>query len=283
MWATTHNNNMRKSVELQVGTLSIHTLQEGDPSLPTLLCLHGWPTNAELYRHLLPVLAPHRHVVAVDLPGFGKSDGAPGRYSFRFLDEFLTQLVDALGVREIGLMVHDLGGPIGLHWAVHNPSRVRELIVLNTLAYPNFSWAVALFAAALKFPVTNRLLTRPKGVESAIRLGVRNKSRITDDVARLYSAPYHSLERQRLLRRSGMELSLSGFKRIAAGLSNLDDKPCALVYGNKDRILPDVGKTMKRLHASWPDSTLTALPAGHFIQEDIPEELAAALLKFVTA
>ena len=165
---------------------------------------------------------------------------------------------------------------------VHNPTRVRELIVLNTLAYPDFSWAVVLFAAALKFPLTHRLLTRPQGVASAIRLGVRNKSQITDEVAQLYSAPYHSRERQRLLRRSGMELSLSGFKRIAAGVSKLEDKPCALVYGDKDRILPDVAKTMQRLHESWPLSTLTALPAGHFLQEDIPHELAAALLPFVT-
>ncbi|MFT5357188.1 MAG: pimeloyl-ACP methyl ester carboxylesterase [Polyangiales bacterium] len=272
---------MRKSVDLQVASLAIHTLQEGDPSLPALLCLHGWPTNAELYRHLMPVLAPHRRVIAVDLPGFGESEEPPGRYSFRFFDAFLNELVDVLGVPEVGLMVHDLGGPIGLHWAVHNPSRVRELIVLNTLAYPNFSWAVALFAVGLKLPVTNRLLTSPQGVEAAIRLGVRNKARITPDVARLYSALYKDRERQHLLRRSGMELSLSGFKRIAAGLSKLDDKPSALVYGDEDRILPDVAKTMRRLHNTWPLSTLTALSAGHFIQEDVPVELGAALLNFV--
>lgn len=272
---------MPHSIHLKVGSLNIHTLQDGDESLPALLCLHGWPTNAELYRHLIPVLAPHRRVIAIDLPGYGKSDAPPGRYSFRFCDAFLTELVDALNVPDIGLVVHDLGGPIGLHWAVHNPSRVRELVVLNTLAYPNFHWAVALFVAGLKLPITNRLLTHPRGVEAAMRFGVRNKSRITKDVARRYSKPYEDRQRRELLRRSGMELSLGGFKRIAAGLSNLDDKPAALIYGERDRILPDVAKTMERLHASWPSSTMTALPAGHFLQEDVPDELAAKVLEFV--
>lgn len=270
-----------RSVQVQVGSTRVHTLQDGDPALPTLLCLHGWPTNAELYRHLLPVLASHRRVVAVDLPGFGKSEGPPGRLSFRYLDSFLSELVDVLDVSDVGLLVHDLGGPIGLHWAVHNPTRVHELVVLNTLAYPDFSWAVVLFGAALRLPLFNKLLTHPKGVEAAIRLGVRNKSRITADVARLYSAPYQDPERRRLLRRSGMELSLGGFKRIEEGLPQLSEKPCALVYGDQDRILPDVARTMRRLHDTWPRSTLRALRAGHFIQEDIPEELAAALLAFV--
>jgi len=61
-------------------------------------------------------------------------------------------------------MQNDLGGPVGLYWAAQNPSRVRDIVLLNTLAYPETSWAVKLFLLALRTPVLRDYLVSPKGI-----------------------------------------------------------------------------------------------------------------------
>ncbi len=274
-----------RSEFVQVGDLRIHYNTVGDDAgLPPLVFLHGWPTNAALYRNIMPQLSAQRRVIALDFPGFGQSENPQeNRYSFRFFDQFLSDFFTAMKIDDVGLVIHDLGGPIGLHWAVHNPTRVRELVVLNTLAYPEFHWGVVLFIAALKLPFVKQKLSSPEGVEWAMRFGVRNRKVITDEVAKLYSDPYREdPHAQHLLRKAGGELSLGGFKRIESGLNTVAHVPTRIIYGEGDRILPDGAKTMARLGEVWPNAQITGLPqAGHFLQEDAPEEVTRLIGDFL--
>ena len=67
-------------------------------------------------------IAERNRVLAIDLPGFGGSDKPLGvRYGFELFERTLDGFLAALGVEEVGLAVHDLGGPVGLHWAVQRP------------------------------------------------------------------------------------------------------------------------------------------------------------------
>ena len=80
---------------------------EGDP----ILLLHGFPTSSHLYRNILPTLAKTHRAIALDLPGYGLSD----------------KPLDSLDISTTNLVVHDLGGPVGMYWAVHNPHRVKTM------------------------------------------------------------------------------------------------------------------------------------------------------------
>src|SRR6185312_10442028 len=75
--------------------------EAGRPDAPALLLLHGFPTSSNMFRNLIPRLAPSFHVVAPDFPGFGQS-GMPDRGSFAYTFENLTNVVDAL-VDQLGL------------------------------------------------------------------------------------------------------------------------------------------------------------------------------------
>ncbi len=105
------------SHEVEVEGLRLHYLEagEGDP----VLLLHGWPTSSFLWRNLIPILAEGNRVIAPDLPGFGRSDKPlDASYSFGFYNRVLDGFLSAVGVSRLhGLAVHDIGGPIGLHWA----------------------------------------------------------------------------------------------------------------------------------------------------------------------
>jgi len=270
------------SVESKVVVVNgrkLHYLEAG--SGPPVLLLHGWPTNAQLWRKSLGPLSATRRAIALDLPGFGRSDKPVGvRYSFGFFDAVIDGFLAAIGVERTGLVVHDLGGPIGLHWATRNPSRVSDLAILNTLAFPDTSWAVKLFVAATYLPLLRGYLASPRGVRAAIRLGVADKTKITPEIAALYSDPYEEPPARRALLAAGHGLSVRGLAAIAEGLPRLSC-PVRLAYGKGDRILPDVAVTMARLKGIFPDAELTALEGcGHFLQEDKGPEVAEILREF---
>lgn len=102
----------------------------------------------------MPHLAKTHRVIALDLPGFGRSDKPlDASYSLNFYTRLISQFFEQLEIKKTSLVLHDLGGPIGLHWSVRNPSRVASLAFLNTLVYANFSWAVVLFSLAIRMPL----------------------------------------------------------------------------------------------------------------------------------
>ena len=106
--------------------------EEGDG--PVVLCMHGVPASSFLYRKVLPELtARGLRGVAFDLPGLGFADRPEDRdYSWSGLARFCTAAVEAIGLDEVHLVVHDIGGPVGIRMAADLGERVRSLTILNT-------------------------------------------------------------------------------------------------------------------------------------------------------
>jgi pimeloyl-ACP methyl ester carboxylesterase len=176
---------------VRVGDLDLHDTEAGSDRGAPVLLLHGWPTSAALWRHALPHIGAHRRVIALDLPGLGRSDKPlDRRYSWSFFDGVLSGFLDALGVDRVGLVVHDMGGPVGMHWAVANRERVMDLVLMNTLLFPEMSWAVRAFLFAVRLPELSWAMTSAWGLGQGMKLGVVDKARITADVAALYQAPF---------------------------------------------------------------------------------------------
>ena len=267
---------------VSIDDLRLHYLAagEGEP----ILLLHGWPTSSFLWRHVMPSIARRHRVLALDLPGFGKSDKPLDvSYSFRYFSRVLDGFLDALGHDKIGLAVHDLGGPIGLYWACHHPQRLRSLALLNTLVYPKFSSAVMLFILAGRLPVVRSILASPWGLEKAMFLGIADARRVTPEVLAAVQAPFAPKPAREALLRAGTRLSPKGFREIAELLPTLR-VPVQILYGEKDRILPKVARTMAHVQRDLPQAVATSLPGcGHFLQEDNPEEIGEILADFFAA
>ncbi|MFT5583306.1 MAG: pimeloyl-ACP methyl ester carboxylesterase [Cognaticolwellia sp.] len=277
----THNKTPQVSRHtVTVGDLELSYLEAG--SGPPVLLLHGWPTNAELWRTALPHIAHTHRAIALDLPGFGQSSKPLDvRYSFRFYQQVLQDFLTQLGLSRVGLVLHDLGGPVGLYWAVHHPEQVRELVLLNTLVFPELSWAVKAFVVSTYLPGVRGLLSSPWGVERSIAVGLQNQARLTKEVAERYREPFESTAARKALLKAGQGLHPKGFETIAQGLPHLVDRPALLLYGEGDRILPDVAQTMERVAAILPQAQLQSIAGcGHFLQEDRPQEVAQILGAF---
>ncbi len=263
---------------VDVNGMRLHYLDGGDGD--PVLMLHGWPTSSFLYRTVGSHVADGRRVLALDLPGFGQSDKpADGSYSFRFYSDAITGFLDALGVARTGLVVHDLGGPVGLWWMVHNQDRTSELVLLNTLIFPPPSLAVVAFVVATYIPGLRYLLASPWGLKTTMRLGTCRED-LPDDVVPAVQAPFVDVPARKVLLKAGHALHPGGMKTLAARLGEFTG-PVRIVYGTRDRILPDVARTMKRAAEHLPQAVLTALDGcGHFLQEDRPDELGALLADF---
>jgi len=123
---------------VDVDGLEIFYRQAGARSKPTLLLLHGFPTSGHMFRDLIPLLAGHFHLVAPDLPGFGRS-ALPGRerfsYSFDNLARVVGRFTEVMGLERFAIYVFDYGAPVGYRMALAHPERVAGIVSQNGNAY----------------------------------------------------------------------------------------------------------------------------------------------------
>jgi haloalkane dehalogenase len=249
-----------------------------------VLLLHGEPTWSFLWRRLVPRLtAAGRRAIAPDLIGFGRSDKPTDAawYSYDRHVEFVRQLVEELDLRDLTLVVHDWGGPIGLRLAVENEERVERLVVLDTGIgagrAPSETW--------LRF----RAAVRHVGAGLDIgRLVAAGTSRgLDNDVRAAYDAPFPTPESKagalafpELVPTEPDHPSAAAMNHVRDALRSWE-KPALVVWGAEDAVLPvSVAESFVELIPGAEGPVL--LPgAGHFLQEDAPDALADALLGFL--
>ena len=112
--------------------------EAGNPSNPTLLLLHGFPTSSHMFRDLITELADEYHLVAPDYPGYGFSS-MPSvdefDYTFDNIARLMEKFVDVVGIDRFSLYLMDYGAPVGFRIATSQPDRIESLIVQNGNAY----------------------------------------------------------------------------------------------------------------------------------------------------
>ena len=122
----------------EVQGIEIFYRECGDPSLPTMVLFHGFPSASHMFRDLMPMLEDRFHLIAPDYPGFGQSD-SPARDAFDYTFDHLAEVMDAflekLGVDRFFMYVFDYGGPIGFRIAVKHPERILGIVSQNGNVY----------------------------------------------------------------------------------------------------------------------------------------------------
>ncbi|MFI6499936.1 alpha/beta fold hydrolase [Nonomuraea typhae] len=118
--------------------LNVFYREAGDPSAPTLVLLHGFPTSSIAYQELITELADEFHLIAPDYPGYGHSDAPAAdqwEYTFDHLADIVDRLLETLGVDRYALYMHDYGAPVGFRLALRHPERVTGIVSQNGNAY----------------------------------------------------------------------------------------------------------------------------------------------------
>jgi len=122
----------------EVDGFNVFYREAGERAAPKLLLLHGFPSSSHMFRDLIPLLADRFHIVAPDLPGFGRSD-MPGRSSFKYTFDHLAGVIDRfteiVGFDKFAVYVFDYGAPTGFRLAVKHPERITAIVSQNGNAY----------------------------------------------------------------------------------------------------------------------------------------------------
>jgi pimeloyl-ACP methyl ester carboxylesterase len=124
-----------REIEIELAHLRLAARAFGDPALPKLLALHGWLDNAASFDRLAPLLCEHFHIVALDLPGHGRSAHRPPALWYHYIDYLgdVLAAADALGWQRFGLLGHSLGGAIASMIAGVAGERIERLLLIEAL------------------------------------------------------------------------------------------------------------------------------------------------------
>ena len=266
--------------QITVGGIKIFYVESGE-GFPTIL-LHGWPTSSYLWRNIYPVLAKKGKIIVPDLPGYGKSDKPCNvGYSVSEQAERLDVFIRNLNYDKINLVVHDIGGTIGLLWTVRNIDKINKLVITDTIIFPELKGillSMRLLILFAKLPFLKNILASNYIIEEIMRLGVYRKSKLTSSVLNNYLEPFRSSEAKKIYLKS-----LSDFKREEC--REIIDKspalniPVKIICGEKDFMMREEMFRIKRL---LPDAEFELMKnASHFLQEDQPEKLSVSLGDFL--
>jgi pimeloyl-ACP methyl ester carboxylesterase len=242
---------------------------------PTLLLLSPWPESIYAWEQLWPRLSSARRVIAIDLPGFGHSEGRVDLYSPQAMGRFLVALIDEWGLGAPHVVGPDVGCPATLWAAAESPSSLSSAIVGNgATSYP-LEVGGAL-AELVGNPDFESLLALEGGdvVRQSMQLHETYEvsAAALEDYVTAYAGSRFG-ESARFVRSYPTDLPL-----LADRLAQIR-VPVLVLAGARDPLVPlsNAEFLVERL----PRSELTALDFGHFTWEDGADQYGDAILAWV--
>ena len=272
---------------VELDGLRMHYVDEGPPDADPVLLLHGEPSWSYLYRTMIPVLtgAGHR-VVAPDLVGFGRSDKPAQRedYTYQRHVDWTLGLLEALDLQRITLFGQDWGGLIGLRLAVEHEERFARIVAANTFLPTGDRPPGEAFLRWQQFSQTSPAFDVGRLVQTAT---------VTDlpaHVVAAYDAPfpddsYKAGARQfpAIVPTAPGDPAAPANRKAWEALRRWE-KPFLTAFSDSDPIMHGGERIFQREvpgAQGQPHTIITG--AGHFLQEDKGEELAALVNRFIAA
>ncbi len=261
-----------------------------------IVFVHGNPTSSYLWRNIVPYAAPHGRCIAIDLIGMGESDKLPNAgaesYTFRDHSAYFDAALAALGVAEdVVLVVHDWGSALGFHWAHRHPKAVAGICYMEAIVRP-FTWdewpdnARRVFQGFRSAAGEEMALEKNIFVERVLP-GSILRTLTTAEMAE-YRKPFlEPGESRRPTLTWPRQIPIDGepadvAEVVGAYAKWLSESPLPKLFVNAEpgAILTGAQREFCR---GWPNQTEVTVRGSHFIQEDSPAEVGAALSAWLGA
>ncbi len=256
-----------------------------------IVFLHGNPTSSYLWRNVIPHVTALGRCLAPDLIGMGESGPSPSR-TYRFVDhaKVLDAWFDALDLSGVVLVAHDWGSALGFHWARRNPDKVAGIAYMEAVVRP-VTWdewpesARSIFEAMRSPAGEEMVLQKNIFVERILPASVLRG--LTDEEMAVYRKPYlEAGESRRPTLTWPRQIPLNGEPSDVVEIVNAygewlceSEVPKLFVNAVPGVILVGPQRDFCR---TWPNQTEVTVRGLHFVQEDSPDQIGAAVANFVT-
>lgn len=276
----------RRRLPVRDTEMSFVDVGEGSP----IVFLHGNPTSSYLWRNVIPHLAGAGRCLAPDLVGMGRSGPAPaGGYRFADHARYLDAWFDAAGLeRDVTLVLHDWGSALGFHWASRHPERVRAIAYMEAIVQPrrweDFHAGRDAIFRALRSPEGERLVLEENFfVETVLPRSVLRP--LSGEEMAAYRAPFAGREARRPTLVWPRELPIEGepadvTAAVEAYGAWLARSPLPKLFINAEPGALLTGRA-RDFCRTWPNQREVTVKGIHYVQEDSPDEIGAALREFV--
>ncbi|MCB9234017.1 MAG: alpha/beta fold hydrolase [Bacteroidia bacterium] len=260
----------------------LHYVDEGQGE--PILFVHGTPVWSYLYRDFIREFSRTHRCLAVDHLGFGLSD-KPEKAGYRPRDhaQRLEMLVKHLGLKNITLVVHDFGGPIGLGFALANPDLIGRLVIFNT-----WMWETAHDPRAVKIDRTLR-----SGLGKFLYLNLNFSPRFLFKQAFADKRKVGKVLHMQIIRVFPDRKSRMGLWEIGKALvgesawygqlweqrAKLAPFPKLILWGMEDKFITP--ENLEKWQSAFPEAQIRRFSCGHFVQEEAGEEARKALGEFL--
>jgi len=280
----------KKSATILGRTMCYVEEGSGDP----IIFLHGNPTSSYLWRNIIPHLTGLGRCIAPDLIGMGDSDKleSSGPEAYRFVDhrEYLNALFDHLGLTShVVFVVHDWGSALGFDWSNRHRDAVQGLAYMESLVRP-VTWAEWPDAARNVFqgfrsPAGEDMVLQKNVFVERVLPGSVLRG-LTDEEMTVYRRPYvnpgedrrPTLTWPREIPIEGEPADVVAIVQAYAEWLSTSDVPKLFVNADPGAILTGPQREFCR---TWPNQEEVTVSGSHFIQEDAPDEIGAAIAHFV--
>ena len=261
----------------------VHYVDEGEGD--AVLFVHGTPTWSFEWRHCIGELSRTHRCIAMDNLGFGLSDRP---HDFDYAPEshahVLRAFVERLALTDVTLVVHDYGGPIGLPLALHRPTVVRRVVVLNTWMWSLGDDAEMVRKARMAAGSVGRLLYRYANFSLRVLTpyAFADRTKLTPAIHRQYLAPFREpAARERVL--WPLARAILGSSEYYDSLWRMRDRlldvPALVIWGTKDPAFEPA--LLDRWRHVLPGATIVELQVGHWPQEEAPDQVTRAMRDFL--
>jgi haloalkane dehalogenase len=274
---------------VRVGDSEMSYVDTGGPGDP-IVFLHGNPTWSYLWRNIIPSISLLGRCLAPDLIGMGQSAPSPRR-AYRFVDHarYLDDWFAALGLtRDVTLVLHDWGSALGFHRAFRHPGGIRAIAYMEAITRPR-RWADVpagrdkMFRALRSSEGEHLALDDNYFIETVLPKSILR--RLSDEEMAAYRRPFATRESRLPTLVWPRELPIEGTPADVVAIVEsygawLAQSPLPKLFINAEPGSLLVGSA-REFCRTWPNQREVTVKGIHFIQEDAPVEIAAALDGFL--
>lgn len=251
-----------------------------DMNKPTIVLIHGFLSSTFCYRRIIPLLQSEFHIVAIDLPPFGKTEKSTRFvHSLSNMAKVVIELLEKLQIKDAILVGHSMGGQVSLNAVKQKPEMFKKVVLLCSSGYMKRLHPTLVYGSYIPyFYLCIKHWLARQGILKNLYNVVHDRTLIDQEMVDGYLEPFHDdrifQALTRMIRDHEGDLPTDDLKKI--------ETPSLLIWGEEDKVVPvQIGE---RLSKDLPNSNFISFKqTGHLVPEEIPEHVTDKIMNFCLA